>query len=145
MGDITMESCIFHGTRCHITPDSIRELVKRYGLYMVDRELAVLWYEMFNQEIHYPAAWLKRAIEFSYSPQVPHEEYVKDKHGKIRRAQGEAREKAMKEAYARLDEALAAEREAERPAVDSEFWRFVPAKVRDRLEGGGCAKARGDR
>ena len=51
MGDVTLESCIFHGSRCHITPDTIRELVKRYGLYMVDRELAVLWYEMFNQEI----------------------------------------------------------------------------------------------
>ena len=28
MSEITMESCIFHGSRCHITPDTIRELVK---------------------------------------------------------------------------------------------------------------------
>ena len=136
MGDVnvTLESCIFHGSRCHITPDTIRELVKRYGLYMVDRELAVLWYEMFQQEIHYPAAWLKRAIEFSYSPQIPHEEYVKEKDGKIRHARGLAKEKAMKEAYARLDEALAAEREAESPAEESEFWQFVPAKVKEKIK-----------
>ena len=134
MGDITMESCIFHGTRCHITPDSIRELVKRYGLYMVDRELAVLWYEMFNQEIHYPAAWLKRAIEFSYTPQIPHAEYVQEKHGQLTKARGAARAKVMKEAYARLDEELAAEREAEMPAVESEFWRFVPARVKRQIE-----------
>ena len=38
MADVTLESCIYHGTRCHITPDMIRQLVKRYGLYMVDRE-----------------------------------------------------------------------------------------------------------
>jgi hypothetical protein len=133
MGDITLESCIFHGSRCHITPDTIRELVKRYGLYMVDRELAVLWYEMFSKEIRYPAAWLKRAIEFSYSPQIPHEEYVQEKHGKLSRARGEAREKAMKEAYARLDEQLAAEREAEMPAAESEFWKFVPARVKRKL------------
>lgn len=134
MGDINLESCIFHGTRCHITPDTIRELVKRYGLYMVDRELAVLWYEMFSKEIRYPAAWLKRAIEFSYSPQIPHAEYVQEKDGKIRRAQGAAREKAMKEAYARLDEILAAEREAESPAEESEFWQFVPAKVKEKIK-----------
>ena len=133
MSEITMESCIFHGSRCHITPDTIRELVKRYGLYMVDRELAVLWYEMFNQEIHYPAAWLKRAIEFSYSPQIPHEEYVQDKHGKIRQARGLAKEKAMKDAYAKLDEELAAEREAEMPAAESEFWKFVPARVKEKI------------
>lgn len=134
MGDVTMESCIFHGSRCHITPNTIRELVKRYGLYMVDRELAVLWYEMFQQEIHYPAAWLKRAIEFNYSPQIPHEEYVKEKDGKIRQARGLAKEKAMKETYARLDEALAAEREAECPAQESEFWQFVPAKVKEKIK-----------
>ena len=133
MGDITLESCIFHGPRCHITPDTIRELVKRYGLYMVDRELAVLWYEMFSKEIRYPAAWLKRAIEFSYSPQIPHEEYVQEKHGQLTRARGEAREKAMKAAYARLDEQLAAEREAEMPAAESEFWKFVPARVKRKL------------
>ncbi|WP_303818299.1 hypothetical protein [Selenomonas ruminantium] len=133
MGDVTLESCIFHGSRCHITPDTIRELVKRYGLYMVDRELAVLWYEMFSKEIRYPAAWLKRAIEFSYSPQIPHEEYVQEKHGKLSRARGEAREKAMKEVYARLDEQLAAEREAEMPAAESEFWKFVPARVKRKL------------
>ena len=133
MGDITLESCIFHGSRCHITPDTIRELVKRYGLYMVDRELAVLWYEMFSKEIRYPAAWLKRAIEFSYSPQIPHEEYVQEKHGRLTRARGEAREKAMKAAYARLDEQLAAEREAEMPAAESEFWKFVPARVKRKL------------
>ena len=136
-GNLTLENCIFHGARCHITPDTIRELVKRYGLYMVDRELAVLWYEMFNQEIHYPAAWLKRAIEFSYSPQIPHAEYVKDKHGKIRQARGLAKEKAIKEAYAKIDEALAAEREAESPAAQSEFWRYVPAGVKARLRAGG--------
>lgn len=136
-GNLTLENCIFHGARCHITPDTIRELVKRYGLYMVDRELAVLWYEMFNQEIHYPAAWLKRAIEFSYSPQIPHAGYVKDKHGKIRQARGLAKEKAMKEAYAKIDEALAAEREAESPAAQSEFWRYVPAGVKARLRAGG--------
>ena len=133
MSDVTLESCIYHGSRCHITPDTIRALVKRYGLYLVDRELAVLWYEMFNQEIRYPAAWLKRAIEYSYSPQIPHEAYVQEKHGQIRKAKGEAREKAMKAAYARLDEALAAEREAEMPAAESEFWRFVPARVKGRL------------
>ena len=133
MGDVTLESCIFHGSRCHITPDTIRELVKRYGLYMVDRELAVLWYEMFSKEIRYPAAWLKRAIEFSYSPQIPHEEYVQEKHGRLTRARGEAREKAMKAAYARLDEQLAAEREAEMPAAESEFWKFVPARVKRKL------------
>ena len=133
MADVTLESCIYHGSRCHITPDTIRALVKRYGLYLVDRELAVLWYEMFNQEIRYPAAWLKRAIEYSYSPQIPHEAYVQEKHGQIRKAKGEAREKAMKAAYARLDEALAAEREAEMPAAESEFWRFVPARVKGKL------------
>lgn len=133
MSEVTLESCIYHGSRCHITPDTIRALVKRYGLYLVDRELAVLWYEMFNQEIRYPAAWLKRAIEYSYSPQIPHEAYVQEKHGQIRKAKGEAREKAMKAAYARLDEALAAEREAEMPAAESEFWRFVPARVKGRL------------
>ena len=133
MSDVTLESCIYHGSRCHITPDTIRALVKRYGLYLVDRELAVLWYEMFNQEIRYPAAWLKRAIEYSYSPQIPHEAYVQEKHGQIRKAKGEAREKAMKAAYARLDEALAAEREAEMPAAESEFWRFVPARVKGKL------------
>jgi hypothetical protein len=129
-----MESCIFHGSRCHITPDTIRELVKRYGLYMVDRELAVLWYEMFNQEIHYPAAWLKRAIEFSYSPQIPHEDYVREKHGKIRQVKGLAKEKAMKAAYAKLDEELAAEREAESPAQESEFWQFVPAQIKEKIK-----------
>ena len=134
MGDVTLETCIFHGTRCHITPDTIRELVKRYGLYMVDRELAVLWYEMFGKEIRYPAAWLKRAIEFGYSPQIPHEEYVQEKSGKIRSARGAAKEKALKEAYARLDEVLAAEREAEMPAAESEFWRFVPARVKKQIE-----------
>ena len=133
MSDVTLESCIYHGSRCHITPDTIRALVKRYGLYLVDRELAVLWYEMFNQEIRYPAAWLKRAIEYSYSPQIPHEAYVQEKHGQIRKAKGEAREKAMKAAYARLDEALAAEREAEMPAAESEFWQYVPACVKGRL------------
>ena len=133
MNEVTLETCIFHGSRCHITPDTIRQLVKQYGLYMVDRELAVLWYEMFSKEIHYPAAWLKRAIEFSYSPQIPHEEYVQEKHGKIRKAQGAAKEKAMKESYARLDEALAAEREAECPAAESEFWRYVPARVKAKL------------
>ena len=133
MSEVTLESCIYHGSRCHITPDTIRALVKRYGLYLVDRELAVLWYEMFNQEIRYPAAWLKRAIEYSYSPQIPHEAYVQEKHGQIRKAKGEAREKAMKAAYARLDEALAAEREAEMPAAESEFWRFVPARVKGKL------------
>lgn len=134
MSEITLENCIFHGTRCHITPDTIRELVKRYGLYMVDRELAVLWYEMFNQEIHYPAAWLKRAIDYSYTPQIPHEEYVEEKDGKIRQAKGLAREKAMKEAYARLDEVLAAEREAESPAEESEFWQFVPPTVKEKIK-----------
>ena len=124
MGDLTLESCIFHGSKCHITPDTIREQVKRYGLYMVDRELAVLWYEMFSKEIHYPAAWLKRAIEFSYSPQIPHEEYVREKHGKLTKARGEARERVMK----------AAEREAEMPAAESEFWRFVPARVKKQME-----------
>ena len=133
MSEITLESCIYHGSRCHITPDTIKELVRRYGLYLVDRELAVLWYEMFNQEIRYPAAWLKRAIEFSYSPQIPHAEYVKDKHGKIRQVKGLAKEKAMKEAYAKLDEVLAEEREAERPAEESEFWRFVPARVQEKI------------
>ncbi len=134
MGDLTLESCIFHGSKCHITPDTIRELVKRYGLYMVDRELAVLWYEMFSKEIHYPAAWLKRAIEFSYSPQIPHEEYVREKHGKLTKARGEARERVMKAAYAKLDAELAAEREAEMPAAESEFWRFVPARVKKQME-----------
>jgi hypothetical protein len=133
MSDVTLESCIYHGSRCHITPDTIRALVKRYGLYLVDRELAVLWYEMFNQEIRYPAAWLKRAIEYSYSPQIPHEAYVQEKHGQIRKAKGEAREKAMKAAYARLDEALAAEREAEMPAAESEFWQYMPTRVKGRL------------
>ena len=132
-GNVTLENCIFHGGRCHIPPDAIKALVKRYGLYMVDRELAVLWYEMFNQEVRYPAAWLKRAIEFSYSPQIPHAEYVQDKHGKIRQARGLAKEKAMKEAYAKIDEAMAAEREAEMPAVQSEFWQFVPAKVKEKI------------
>ena len=132
-GNVTLENCIFHGGRCHITPDAIKALVKRYGLYMVDRELAVLWYEMFNQEVRYPAAWLKRAIEFSYSPQIPHAEYVQDKHGKIRQARGLAKEKAMKEAYAKIDEAMAAEREAEMPAVQSAFWQFVPAKVKEKI------------
>ena len=134
MGDLTLESCIFHGSKCHITPDTIRELVKRYGLYMVDRELAVLWYEMFSKEIRYPAAWLKRAIEFSYSPQIPHEEYVREKHGKLTKARGEARERVMKAAYAKLDAELAAEREAEMPAAESEFWRFVPARVKKQME-----------
>ena len=134
MGDLTLESCIFHGSKCHITPDTIRELVKRYGLYMVDRELAVLWYEMFSKEIHYPAAWLKRAIEFSYSPQIPHEEYVREKHGKLTKARGEARERVMKAAYAKLDAELAAEREAEMPAAESEFWRFVPTRVKKQME-----------
>ena len=134
MGDVTLETCIFHGTRCHITPDTIRELVKRYGLYMVDRELAVLWYEMFGKEIRYPAAWLKRAIEFGYSPQIPHEEYVREKHGKLTKARGEARERVMKAAYAKLDAELAAEREAEMPAAESEFWRFVPARVKKQME-----------
>ena len=134
MGDLTLESCIFHGSKCHITPDTIRELVKRYGRYMVDRELAVLWYEMFSKEIRYPAAWLKRAIEFSYSPQIPHEEYVQEKHGKLTKARGEARERVMKAAYAKLDAELAAEREAEMPAVESEFWRFVPARVKKQME-----------
>ena len=131
--DITMESCIFHGARCHITPDKIREMVKRYGLYMVDRELTVLWLEMFQQDIRYPAAWLKRAIEFSYSPQIPHAEYVKDKQGKIRQARGLAKEKAMKEAYARLDEAQAKARAAECPPEQSEFWKFVPQAVREKM------------
>lgn len=135
MGDVnvTLETCIFHGARCHITPDTIRGLVRRYGLYMVDRELAVLWYEMFQQDIHYPAAWLKRAIEFSYSPQMPHLEYIKDKHGKIRQARGLAREKALKAAYAQLDEELARERAAEIPPEQSEFWQFVPASVKQKL------------
>ena len=133
MMDITMESCIFHGARCHITPDKIREMVKRYGLYMVDRELTVLWLEMFQQDIRYPAAWLKRAIEFSYSPQIPHAEYVKDKQGKIRQARGLAKEKAMKEAYARLDEAQAKARAAECPPEQSEFWKFVPQAVREKM------------
>ena len=131
--DITMESCIFHGARCHITPDKIREMVKRYGLYMVDRELTVLWLEMFQQDIRYPAAWLKRAIEFSYSPQIPHADYVKDKQGKIRQARGLAKEKAMKEAYARLDEAQAKARAAECPPEQSEFWKFVPQAVREKM------------
>ena len=39
----------------------------------------------------------------------------------------------MKEAYAQLDEALAAEREAEMPAAESEFWKFVPARVKGKL------------
>ena len=133
MMDITMESCIFHGARCHITPDKIREMVKRYGLYMVDRELTVLWLEMFQQDIRYPAAWLKRAIEFSYSPQIPHADYVKDKQGKIRQARGLAKEKAMKEAYARLDEAQAKARAAECPPEQSEFWKFVPQAVREKM------------
>lgn len=133
MSEITLENCIFHGARCHITPDQIRAFVKRYGLFMVDRELTVLWLEMFQQEIRYPVAWLKRAIEYSYSPQIPHEEYVKDKQGKIRQARGLAKEKAMKEAYARLDEELAAERAKERPPEESEFWKFVPAAVKEKL------------
>jgi len=58
---------------------------------------------------------------------------VQEKHGKLSRARGEAREKAMKEAYARLDEQLAAEREAEMPAAESEFWKFVPARVKRKL------------
>lgn len=135
MSEVTLESCIFHGARCHITPDKIREFVKRYGLFMVDRELVVLWLEMFQQDIRYPASWLKRAIEFSYSPQIPHAEYVKDKQGKIRQARGLAKEKAMKEAYARLDEELAAERAAECPPEESEFWRFVPARIKEKLAG----------
>ena len=134
MSEITLESCIFHGGRCHITPDQIRAFVKRYGLFMVDRELTVLWLEMFQQEIRYPVAWLKRAIEYSYSPQIPHEEYVKDKQGKIRQTRGLAKEKAMKEAYARLDEELAAERARESPPEQSEFWKFVPASVREKLK-----------
>lgn len=133
MSEITMESCIFHGLRCQITPAQVRELVRKYGLFLVDRELAVLWFEMFQQEIHYPLAWLKRAIEFSYSPQIPHEEYVKEKHGKIRQARGLAREKAMKEAYARLDAERAAELEAELPPEQSEFWKFVPKAIQDKL------------
>ena len=40
----------------------------------------------------------------------------------------------MKEAYAKIDEAMAAEREAEMPAVQSEFWQFVPAKVKEKIE-----------
>ncbi|SDP42021.1 hypothetical protein [Selenomonas ruminantium] len=132
MSEVTLESCIFHGNKCHITPDSIRKLVERYGLVMVDRELIVLWLELYDKEVRYPAAWLKRAIEFSYSPQIPHAEYVKDKQGKMRQARGLAKEKAMKEAYARLDEERAAARAAECPPEKSEFWKFVPKAVKEK-------------
>lgn len=134
MSEITLERCIFHGVRCQITPGQIKELVRRYGLFLVDRELVVLWLELFQHDIRYPAAWLKKAIEASYTPQIPHEEYVKEKQGQIRRVKGAAKEKAMKEAYARLDAERAEQLTREVPPEKSEFWRFVPSAVKAKLQ-----------
>ncbi|SHK49300.1 hypothetical protein SAMN05216582_105129 [Selenomonas ruminantium] len=133
MSEVTLERCIFHGMRCQVTPGQIKELVRRYGLETVDRELVVLWLELFQHDIRYPASWLKKAIECSYSPQIPHEEYVREKQGKIRRVRGAAKEKALKEAYARLDAEKAEQLMQERPPQQSEFWRFVPKAIQDKL------------
>lgn len=134
MSAVTLERCIFHGERCRITPGQIKELVRRFGLNLVDRELMVLWLELFQHDVRYPAAWLKKAIEFSYTPQIPHEEYVKEKQGQIRRMKGAAKEKAMKEAYAQLDAERVEQLTKEVPPEQSEFWRFVPKAVQDKLK-----------